>query len=75
MNMFMTFVINVLGNNWFHGFWSLASSEHVGYIDYLLKGGSAVCLVFWQSSDGNLTHQTKAPCGLGLFSSMVNLLL
>ena len=44
MNMFMTFVINVLGNNWFHGFWSLASSEHVGYIDYLLKGGSAVGL-------------------------------
>ena len=44
MNMFMTFVINVLGNNWFHGFWSLTSSEDVGYVDYLLKGGSAVCL-------------------------------
>lgn len=53
MNMFMTFVINVLGNNWFHGFWSLASSEDVGYIDYLLKGGCPLAEFWWESHSPN----------------------
>lgn len=75
MNMFMTFVINVLGNNWFHGFWSLASSEHVGYIDYLLKGGSAICLSSGRVLMGISLTKQKLGVAWAYSSSMVNLLL